>query len=164
MPKYVFDTRLILSSQYDPSRLPETTCISSVVQYELMQTIHDRSERAAYSLAWDRMEEAGLTVVPSDEDLRVARNIQLALEQPHRQAGGNLPRLTAKRKQEMAIDCLLAVTAARQGVIILALKHEDFDYLKPYCKNLQVQEYPNTWSGWQTGLLNLSLAAALDRF
>jgi predicted nucleic acid-binding protein len=143
VPKYVFDTRLIISGNYDPRRLPETTCVSSVVQYELMQTIQDRSERKAYGLAWDKMQEAGLTVVPSDEDLLAARNIQLALEQERQQADGKLPGLSPKKRQEMAIDCLLAVTAARQGVIILALNRQDFDYLKPYCKNLQVQEYPN---------------------
>jgi predicted nucleic acid-binding protein len=143
VPKYVFDTKLITSKNYDPQRLPETTCISSVVQYELMQTIQDRNERNAYGLAWDKMAEAGLTVVPSDEDCLEADRIQLALEQERLQAGANLPRLTAKRKREMGLDCLLAVTAARQGIIILALNRDDFDYLKPYCKNLQVQEYPD---------------------
>jgi predicted nucleic acid-binding protein len=143
MPKYVFDTRLIISRNYDPHKLPETTCISSVVYYELMQTIQDRSERNAYGLAWDTMEEAGLTVAPSDEDLLAANRIQQALERERQRPGSPLPGLTAKRRQELAIDCLLAVTAARQGVTILALKREDFDYLKPYCKNLQVREYPN---------------------
>lgn len=143
MPKYVFDTRLMISPNYDPYQLPETTCLSSVVYYEFMNTCKDRNERQAYGLAWRNMEEAGLLVIPSDEDMIEANRIsaELIRECIH-PSGDKVAKLSAKVKQEIALDCLLAVTAAREGVIILALHEQDFDYIKPYCKNLRVQEYP----------------------
>jgi len=40
------------------------------------------------------------------------------------------------------MDCLLAVSAEREGAVLLTLNRNDFDYIKRHCKSLKVQEYP----------------------
>jgi predicted nucleic acid-binding protein len=139
VPKYVFDTRLILSNNYDPYKLPETTCISSVVHYQLMMVCKDVPERTTYELAWRNMQKEGLLVIPTDEDCLAANRISSALIQERLQ---QTPKLSARVRKEIAIDCLLAVSAARERVIILTLNRHDFADIKRHCENLQVQEYP----------------------
>jgi predicted nucleic acid-binding protein len=141
--KYIFDTNLVISKRYDPDRSPETTYQSSVVLFELMTACNDLREYRAYQAVWNRAKKDALLVVPNEADWLLASRISFTLAQERKQqSGGKAPRLTAKVKQEIALDCLLAASAEREGIIILTLNRHDFDYLKRHCKNLQVQEYP----------------------
>jgi len=141
--KYIFDTNLVISKQYDPKRLPETTYASSVVQFELMTACNDLRELRLLQTLSNTAKKEGLLIMPTVEDWLTAGRISFTLAQERKQqAGGKAPRLTSKVKQEIAMDCLLAVSAAREGVIVLTLNRHDFDYIKRHCKNLMVQEYP----------------------
>ncbi|MBI3652985.1 MAG: hypothetical protein HY231_18320 [Acidobacteria bacterium] len=143
MPRYVADTNLVISRKFDPERPPETTCQSSIVLFELMTACNDWKEYRSYQAVWNRAKKEGLLIVPTAEDWLAASKISFALAQERKQqAGGKAPRLSAKVKQEIAMDCLLAVSAAREGVIVLTLNRADFTYIKRHCKNLLVQEYP----------------------
>jgi predicted nucleic acid-binding protein len=144
VPKYVFDTNLIISKQYDPYRLPETTFYSSVVFFELMTSSNDLRERRLLEASWRDAKKDGVILVPTEEDWLAASKISFALAQDRKQeAGGKSKRLSSKIKQEIVMDCLLAVSAAREGVIVLTLNKEDFDYIKRHCKSLQVRQYPH---------------------
>ena len=143
MSKYVFDTNLVISRVYDPYKLPETTYASSVVFFELMTACNDLRERRAYEASWRETKKSELLIIPTEEDWLTASRISFALAQERKQqAGGRAPRLTSKVKQEIAMDCLLAVSAAREGVIVLTLNKHDFDAIKRHCRNLKVQQYP----------------------
>src|SRR5262249_39142871 len=99
-------------------------------------------ERRAYEASWRVSKKSGLLIVPTEEDWLKASQISFTLAQQRKQqSGGKSPRLTSKVKQEIAMDCLLAVSAARKGVIVLTRNRHDFDYIKRHCKNLLVQEY-----------------------
>jgi predicted nucleic acid-binding protein len=143
VPKYLFDTNLVISKKYDPQNLPETTYASSIILFELMTACNDMRERRAYEAMWRDTKKDGVLIVPTEEDWLAASKISFALAQERKQQqGGKSPKLSSKVKQEIAMDCLLAVSAAREGVIVLTLNRTDFDYIKRHCKNLQVQEYP----------------------
>jgi len=141
--KYIFDTNLVISKSYDPYNLPETTYASSVVIFELMTACNDLRERRAYEAIWRETKKAGLLIVPTEEDWLTASRISFALARERKQqAGGKAPKLTAKAKQEIAMDCLLAVSAAREGITVLTNNRHDFDAIKRHLKRLTVA----TWS------------------
>jgi predicted nucleic acid-binding protein len=78
-----------------------------------------------------------------NKDWLRASRISFNLSQERKQQlGGKAPKLSSTVKQEILMDCLLAVSAAREGAILLTLNHKDFEYIRRHCKNLQVQEYP----------------------
>jgi predicted nucleic acid-binding protein len=143
MPKYVFDTNLVISRVYDPYKLPETTYASSVVFFELMTACNDLRERRAYEASWRETKKSELLIIPTEEDWLTASRISFALAQERKQqSGGRAPKLTSKAKQDIAMDCLLAVSAAREGVIVLTRDKNDFDAIRRHCRNLKVQQYP----------------------
>jgi predicted nucleic acid-binding protein len=143
VPKYLFDTNLVKSKAYDPKKLPETTYASSVVLFELMTSCNDMRERRAYEASWRDSKKDGVLIIPNEEDWLAASKISFTLAQERKQqAGGNSPKLSSKIKQEIALDCLIAISAARNGIIVLTLNKKDFEYIKRHCKDLEVQEYP----------------------
>ncbi len=143
MAKYIFDTNPIISGKYALDRLPEVTYISSIVHFELITACNDLRERRAYESSWRNFEKVGRLIVPKPEDWLKASQISFALAQERKQqAGGKAPKLSAKIKQEIAMDCLLAVSAAREDIIVLTLNLTDFDYIKRHCPKLKVQTYP----------------------
>jgi predicted nucleic acid-binding protein len=143
MAKFVLDTNLYISKRFTPNNLPETTYYSSVVLFELMTACNDLREFRAYQLVWNLAEKDGLLIVPNEKDWLRASRISFNLSQERKQqSGGKAPKLSSKVKQEILMDCLLAVSVAREGAVLLTLNHKDFDYIRRHCKNLQVQEYP----------------------
>jgi predicted nucleic acid-binding protein len=143
MAKFVLDTNLYISKRFTPNNLPETTYYSSVVLFELMTACNDMREFRAYQMVWNIADKEGLLIVPNEKDWLQASRISFNLSQERKQqSGGKAPKLSAKVKQEILVDCLLAASAAREGIILLTLNHKDFDYIKRYCKSLLVQEYP----------------------
>lgn len=143
MPKYVLDTNLVTSKSFDPARPPETTYYSSIVFFELMTACNNLREYRLYQAAWRDAKKSGRLIVPTEADWLTATRISYALAQERKQqAGGKAPKLTSKVKQEIAMDCLLAVSAAREGVIVLTLNKHDFESIKRHCKKLKVQSYP----------------------
>lgn len=143
MPKYILDTNLIISRKFDPDRTPETTYYSSIVFFELMTACNNLREYRLYQAAWREAEKSKRLIVPTEEDWLKATRISYSLAQERKQqSGGKAPKLTSKAKQEIAMDCLLAVSAAREDVIVLTLNKHDFDSIKRHCKNLKVQLYP----------------------
>lgn len=143
MAKFVLDINLYISKRFKPDNLPETTCYSSVVLFELMAGCNDLREFRAYQMVWKIAEKDGLLIVPTEQDWLQASRISFHLSQERKQqAGGKAPKLSSKVKQEILMDCLLAVSSSREDAILLTLNHKDFDYIRRHCKNLQVQEYP----------------------
>src|SRR5262245_26351041 len=108
-----------------------------------MTASNDLKEFRSYHGVWNEAKKKKRLIVPTETDWLTATRISymLAQERKH-QTGGKAPCLTSKVKQEIAMDCLLAVSAAREGVIVLTLNKQDFDAIKRHCKNLQVQHYP----------------------
>ena len=143
MPKYVLDTNLIISRKFDPSRPPETTYYSSIVLFELMTASNNLREFRSYQAAWKEAKKSNRLIVPTEADWSSASRISYLLAQERKQqASGKAPKLTSKVKQEIALDCLLAVTAAREGVTVLTLNKYDFNAIRRHCKNLIVMQYP----------------------
>jgi predicted nucleic acid-binding protein len=143
LPKYILDTNLIISRKFDPQNSPETTYYSSIVLFELMTACNDLKELRSYQAVWKITRRDGLLIVPTEEDWLTASRVSFALAQERKQqSGGKAPKLTAKAKQEIAMDCLLAVSAAREGITVLTNNRHDFDAIKRHLKRLTVA----TWA------------------
>lgn len=137
MPKYVYDTSIYISKLAD--RIPplKTLYASSVVLFERMTSANNRSEYNSHLGAWQQAERDKLLIVPNREDWKQAGQISYRLAQERKQeAGGKSPKRTAKVKQEIALDCLIAVSAAREGVTVVTTNAGDFEAIKRHCKNL----------------------------
>ncbi len=145
MPKYILDTNLIISRKFDPQNSPETTYYSSIVLFELMTACNDWKELRSYQAVWKITKKAGLLIVPTAEDWLTASRSSFALAQERKQqagAGGKAPKLSSKVKQEIAMDCLLAVSATREGITVLTNNRHDFDAIRRQLKRLTVA----TWN------------------
>lgn len=142
MPKYVFDTNVIQSKAFDPEKLPATLYQSAVVLAELITACSDAKELKAYQRTWRLAAESDLLIVPTPEDWLNASRISFLLAQERkRQAGGKSPKRTATAKQEIALDCLLAMSAHREEITIIT-NDSDFWAIKRYRKSLKLWPYP----------------------
>ncbi len=73
--------------------------------------------------------------MPTIEDWFEAGRIQFLLAQERKKAeGGQSPRRTAKAKQELALDCLIAVSCGRENVTVIT-NDGDFWAIRRYLKN-----------------------------
>ncbi|MCI0490146.1 MAG: PIN domain-containing protein [Blastocatellia bacterium] len=142
MAKYVLDTNIVQRRAFDPDNLPTQTYASTVVLFELMTACNDVKELKAYQQAWKQATESDLLLSPTETDWLDASRISYLLAQERKQqAGGKSPKRTAMAKQEIAMDCLLAISAYREGVTIIT-NDKDFRAIKRYRKGLKLQRYP----------------------
>jgi predicted nucleic acid-binding protein len=139
VPKFVYDTNIYISKLAEKMPPLKTLYDSSVVLFERMTSANNRGEYNKHLGAWQQAEKDKLLIIPNREDWKLAGQISYLLAQERKaQAGGKSPKLSSKVKQEIALDCLIAVSAAREGVTVVTTNNADFDAIKRHCKNLQV--------------------------
>jgi predicted nucleic acid-binding protein len=120
VPKYVYDTNIYISKLAEKMPPLKTLYASSVVLFERMTSANNRVEYNKHLGAWQQAEKDKLLIVPNREDWKQAGQISHLLAQERKQqAGGKSPKLSSKLKQEIALDCLIAVSAAREGVTVV---------------------------------------------
>jgi len=91
--------------------------------------------------AWKNAREENFLVVPTESDWLEASRIQFLLAQERKKdAGGKSPRRTAKVKQELALDCLIAVSACRENITVVT-NDSDFWAIKRYLKKLKLLQF-----------------------
>ena len=79
--------------------------------------------------------------MPTESDWLEASRIQFLLAQERKKdAGGKSPRRTAKVKQELALDCLIAVSACRENITVVT-NDSDFWAIKRYLKKLKLLQF-----------------------
>ena len=84
-------------------------------------------------------EQAGKLIVPAVEDwATVARLLHLLAQDRKKKARGKSPRRTPTAKQELALDVLIAVSAAREGVTVVT-NDSDFEAIRYYHKKLKLK-------------------------
>ena len=136
MAKHLFDTNIV--SARSLIRLPPNAFMSAVVLSELMAA-GDKTEFEAYQIIWRRGEKDNTLIVPTVEDwLPAARILHLLALARKKKSGGKAPRRTPTAKQELAMDVLIAVSAARAGVTVVT-NDTDFDAIRYYHKQLKVK-------------------------
>lgn len=143
MPKkYVLDTNIIQGKAFATDKLPTRLYHSTVVLSEIMTAANDTKELRAYQRLWKEASRDGLLLVPTEQDWQDASRILFLLAQERKQqAGGKSPKHPPVAKQEIALDCLLAMSAYREGVIVIT-NDKDFTAIQRCRKGLQLQRYP----------------------
>ena len=140
MGKFVADTNIIESVAYNPFRLPKSLCFSSVVFSELITACNDTKELRQYQKAWKDALEEKILIVPAEEDWLNASRIQFFLAQERKQnAGGKAPKRSAKVKQELAMDCLIATSCCREKITVVT-NDNDYVAIQRHLKNLKIMK------------------------
>lgn len=141
MPKFLPDTNIIQSKTFASEKLPTPIYFSSVVFSELMTACNDTKELKAYQKAWKENADDGFLIVPTESDWLEASRIGFHLAQERKKdAGGKSPKRPAKIKQELVLDCLIAVSAYREGITVIT-NDNDFWVIKRYLKKLKLLKF-----------------------
>ncbi len=136
MAEYLFDTNIV--AERSLAALPQRAYVSAVVLTELM-TAGDADEFKVYQVTWQRQAQAGKLIVPAVEDWpTVARLLHLLAQDRKKKARGKSPRRTPTAKQELVMDVLIAVSAAREGVTVVT-NDSDFEAIRYYHKKLKIK-------------------------
>ena len=140
MPKFLPDTN-ILQAKAEEENLPQPLYVSSVVLSELMTACNDTKELRAYQFVWKTARENKRLVIPTENDWLEASGLQFFLAQERKKnAGGESPRRPAKIKQELALDCLIAVSACRENITVIT-NDNDFWAIRRYLKKLDLLKF-----------------------
>lgn len=140
MAKFLIDTN-VFEAKSAEEKLPSPIYVSSVVLSELMTSCNDVKELKAYQLVWETAKEDDLLIVPNEEDwLNASRVLFLLAQERKKQAGGKAPKRTSKVKQELAMDCLIAMSACREEITVIT-NDNDFWDIKRYRKALKLLKY-----------------------
>lgn len=138
--KFVFDTNVIQG--YGIVGVVTGFYVAATVLSELMTACNDAKELKAYQRVWDTAEEERILLAPTVQDWKDASRILFQLAQERKQqAGGKAPKRLPTAKQEIALDCLLAMTASREGIIVVT-NDKDFWAIQRYRKKLKLSRYP----------------------
>ncbi len=141
MPKFLPDTNVIQSKVFAVEKLPTPLYFSSGVFSELMIACNDTKELKQYQKAWKEMQREGYLIVPTENDWLEASRIQFLLAQERkRDAGGKSLRRPAKVKQEIALDCLIVVSACRENITVIT-NDGDFWQIGRYLKKLKLLKF-----------------------
>lgn len=134
--KLLFDTNAFESGNLFYS-LDVRIYYSAIVFMELMTACSDSKELKNYQKAYKDAKDENNLIAPNDEDILEAGRIQFHLAKDRKGAKGNAPKRPAKIKQEIAMDCLIAVSASREKTAIVT---NDTDYweIQRYLKKLQL--------------------------
>lgn len=120
---------------------PSKLYYSTVVFGELMTACNDTKELKSYREAWKLADKNELLVVPTKEDWLEAGRIQFLLAQDRKKdASGKSPKRTAKVKQELALDCLIAVSCCRENITVIT-NDGDFWAIGRYLKKLKLLKF-----------------------
>ncbi len=136
MAEYLFDTNIV--AERSLAALPQRAHVSAIVLTEMMAAA-DADEFKVYQITWQRQAKAGRLIVPVVDDWPlVARILHLLTQDRKKKAGGKSPRRTPTAKQELAMDVLIAVSAARAGVTVVT-NDSDFEAIRYYYKKLKIK-------------------------
>ena len=142
MAKYLFDTNSY-ENKSDKINIPSPIYVSSVVLCELMTACNDVKELKAYQILWETAKKDDLLIIPNEEDwLNASRILFLLAQERKKQAGGKAPKRTSKAKQELAMDCLIAMSACREEITVIT-NDNDFWEIKHFRKGLKLLKYQN---------------------
>jgi predicted nucleic acid-binding protein len=135
-PRYLFDTNIVTAHRL--AALDKKFQMSAVVLSELM-TASEPEEYEVYKALWLGGERDGRLIVPTAEDwLPAARILHLLAQDRKKKAKGKSPRRTPTAKQELVLDVLIAVSAAREGVTVVT-NDSDFEAIRYYHKKLKTK-------------------------
>ena len=134
--KLLFDTN-VFESQIKPDLSKVKIFASAIVFMELMTACSDTKELKQYQQAYKDAKDESILIAPNDDDILEAGRIQFLLAKDRKDAKGNAPKRPSKIKQEIAMDCLIAVSACRESITILT---NDGDYwkIRRYLKKLKL--------------------------
>ncbi len=133
---YLLDTNIVAERRVHSVSPREY--VSAVVLTELMAAA-DAEEFKLYQAVWRIHEQDGTLILPAAEDWQpAARILHLLTQSRKRKAKGKSPRRTPTAKQELAMDVLIAVSAAREGVTVVT-NDTDFEAIRYYHKKLKIK-------------------------
>ncbi len=140
MDKITFDTNAFESNK--PLRFPNKQIfVSAIVLMELMTAGNDTKELKSYQKVWKDAKNNEILIVPNEQDIVDAGRIQFFLAQERKKdAGGKSPKRTAKVKQEIALDCMIAVSCARENITVIT-NDGDFREIGRYLKKLKLLKF-----------------------
>jgi predicted nucleic acid-binding protein len=135
-PRYLFDTNIVTAHRL--AALDKKFQMSAVVLSELM-TATEPEEYEAYKALWLGGEREGRLIVPAAADwLPASRILHLLAQDRKKKSKGKSPRRTPTAKQELVMDVLIAVSAAREGVTVVT-NDSDFEAIRYYHKKLKIK-------------------------
>lgn len=106
-----------------------------------MTACNDTKELKSYQEAWHLADKNELLIVPTKEDWLEAGRIRFLLAQERKSAaGGKSPKRPAKVKQELALDCLIAVSSCRENITVIT-NDGDFWAIRRYLKKLKLLKF-----------------------
>ncbi len=141
MDKFLPDTNIVQSKDFSFEQLYKPLYFSAVVLNELMTACNDRKELKQYQKGWKDALADSILIVPTEGDWLEAGRIQFYLAQERKKdAGGCSPKRAAKVKQELALDCLIAVSCARAGITVIT-NDNDFMAIGRYLKRLKLLKF-----------------------
>lgn len=141
MDKFLTDTNIIQSKTFSEKEIPTPLYFSAVVFGELMPACNDTKELKRYQKAWKDAREENFLIVPTESDWLEASRIQfLPAQERKKDLGGKSPKRTAKVKQELALDCLIAVSCNRENITVIT-NDNDFWTIRRYLKKLKLLKF-----------------------
>ena len=141
MAKFLPDTNIVQSKDFSFEQLYKPLFFSAVVLNELMTACNDAKELKQYQKGWKDALYDKILIVPTESNWLEAGRIQFLLAQERKKdAGGKSPRRTAKIKQELALDCLIAVSCRRECITIIT-NDGDFWAIGRYLKKLKLLKF-----------------------
>lgn len=133
---YLLDTNVVAERR--ARSVSQREHVSAVVLTELMAAA-DAEEFKLYKAVWRVHEQDGTLILPTMEDWQpAARILHLLTQSRKKRSGGKSPRRTPTAKQELAMDVLIAVSAARAGVTVVT-NDADFEAIRYYHKKLKIK-------------------------
>jgi len=133
---YLLDTNIVAERRV--RSVSKREVVSAVVLTELMASA-DAEEFKLYQTVWRAHEQDGTLIVPTVDDWpTVARILHLLAQDRKKKAKGTSPRRAPLAKQELAMDVLIAVSAAREGVTVVT-NDSDFEAIRYYHKKLKIK-------------------------
>jgi predicted nucleic acid-binding protein len=133
---YLLDTNIVAERR--ALSVSPREYVSAVVLTELMAAA-DAEEFKLYQTVWRFHERDGTLIVPTVDDWpTVVRILHLLAQDRKKKTRGKSPRRTPTAKQEMAMDVLIAVSAAREGVTVVT-NDTDFEAIRYYYKKLKIK-------------------------
>lgn len=141
MDRFLPDTNIVQSKDFSFEQLYKPLYFSAVVLTELMTACNSTKELRQYQKGWKDALADKILIVPTTEDWFEAGRIQFLLAQERKQdAGGKSLKRPAKIKQELALDCLIAVSCNRENITVVT-NDNDFWAIRRYLKRLKLLKF-----------------------
>jgi len=141
MSVFLPDTNIIQSKDFSFEQLYKPLCFSVVVFSELMTACNDTKELKQYQKGWKDALADKILIVPTVDDWFEASRIQFLLAQERKKdAGGKSLKRPAKVKQELALDCLIAVSCSRDNITVIT-NDNDFWAIRRFLKKLKLLKF-----------------------